>query len=143
MSRIRLLLLSSVLAISFLTTHQVSAQEIEPGIGIWGVLEIGRSYEKQIETFRHRNSGLTPPVFDIDVEGEERGIITKLTFRSPDFYVYIRGIRVQVGRELDNPDRERLGGRSEFPEIGVSLRYTGAEDNIVDSIVIFRPQIKK
>lgn len=141
MIRLPLILACCALTIGLFASLHIKAQEVEPGVGIWGVLETGRSYSKQVSNFEQRNSSHSPDEFGVDVEGQEKGIVTRLKFRAPGFYVFIRGVLVKNGEELSESNIEKLGtvakmerhdNSFDFPMLGVKV--TVAEIKIVDSI---------
>ncbi len=147
-------ILRLVLVTLLMMSPDINAQEIEPGVGIWGVLEIGGSYEKQIHLFERRNREDSPTAFGIEVDGREAGVITRLTFRAPSFFVSIRGVPIKIGDSIDDSTIQQLARVAkmdrhddgyDFPQLGVKLkvmriRRGEATQSQVSSIDIYRPK---
>jgi hypothetical protein len=116
-----------------MATMPTQAQQVEPGVGLRGLLEVGRLYRPQIRTFNKRYNA-TPESYDIEVEHSE-GIITAIKFNNPRFSTRIKGVRVHVNQAWSREDTDRIGGLKD-PELGVELIE---KDNKIEAIEVYPP----
>jgi hypothetical protein len=124
------LIIGSAILMMTMTTQ---AQQVEPGVGLRGLLEVGRLHIPQIKAFTQRYNA-SPSHYGIEVKHNE-GVITEIMFRDSKFSTKIRGFRIRVEQAWSVENTDRIGGLRDS-NLGVELIENNGH---IEAIVVFPP----
>lgn len=117
----------------FFISMTCQAQQVEPGVGLRGLLEVGKLHKPQIKAFIQRYHA-SPSDYGIEVADTE-GVLTEIKFKHPRFSTKIQGSSISINDNWPVSDTAR-SGKLQYPNLGIELIENNQR---VDAIVVYPP----